>query len=133
MALSPGEAASIRADRARVMLTHTYTRTPVTAGAEDSEGNAARTLGTPVTGLACRYRAEEVLRTDGGGRVTIYRPSLALPHDSPLAVGDLVSTITNSDGTVLLAGPLAVESVTSNAAFGPTLSRRAYLRAGDVR
>jgi hypothetical protein len=133
MALSTGEAAFIRAERARTGLQHTFTRTTYTVGPDDSEGNATRVLGTSTTGLACRYRSEETLRTDLGGRTTIYRPNLSLPHDSPLAVGDLVSAITNSDGVVLLAGPLAVESVTASASFGPTLSKRAYLRAGDVR
>ncbi len=133
MAISPGEAASIRRDLASVALPHLFTRTPVTAGTEDSEGNAGRTSGTPTSGLPCRYRAEETLRTDTGGRTTIYRPSLALPQDSPLAVGDIVSAVTTSEGTVLLAGPLAVESVTESAAFGPSLGKRAYLRAGDVR
>lgn len=111
---------------------HTYTRTPVTAGAEDSEGNATRTLGTPVTGLACRYVAEETLRTDVGGRTTIYHPNLTLAYDSPLVVGDLVSAVAGPDG-VLLAGPLMVESVVPAAVVGPTLTKVAYLRAGDVR
>lgn len=133
MAISPGEANSLRAEILRVGMPHTLTRTPVTAGAEDSEGNAAKVPGTPVTGFPCRYRAEETLRTDTGGRTTVYRPNLSLPYDSPLVVGDLVSAITTADGTVLLAGPLSVESIVPNAAFGPTLSFRAYLRAGDPR
>jgi hypothetical protein len=130
MALSPGEAASIRAGLGH---NHTFTRTSTTLSAEDSEGNRSPTPGAVTTGLRCRYRAEETLRTDTGGRVTVYRPSLALPHDSPLVVGDLVSAITDAEGTVLLAGPLAVESVMTRAAFGPVLSKRAYLRAGDIR
>lgn len=131
--ISSGEAAQLRAEMARVSFPHTLTRTPITAGAEDSEGNATRVLGTPVTGLPCRYRAEETLRTDEGGRTTIYRPNLSIPHDSPLAVGDLVSAIKTSDGVVLLAGPLTVERIEPIAAFGPTLAQRAYLAAGEVR
>lgn len=133
MAISPGEAASLRSDIARVGLQHTFTRTAVSASAEDSEGNKSPVSGAATTGLACRYRAEETLRTDDGGRVTIYRPNLSLPHDSPLAVGDLVSAVTNSAGVVLLAGPLRVESIVPGASLGPTLYRRAYLRAGEVR
>lgn len=133
MVLSPGEAAFLQSDPDGIRFPHRFTRTPVTAGAEDAEGNATRVSGTPVTGLHCRYRAEDTLRTDLGGRTTIYRPNMSLPHDSPLVVGDLVSTITNSAGVVLLAGPLVVESIVPNAAFGPTLNLRAYLRAGDAR
>lgn len=132
MVMSSGEADLIRRELGRVAFIHTFTRTPVTAGPVDAEYNATKVLGTSTAGLTCRYRATETLRTDTGGRTTIDRPNLSLPHDSPLAVGDLVTSITTSDGVVLEAGPLTVESVTADAAFGPTLTRRAYLGGGVV-
>lgn len=139
MAISPGEIASIRRELARVSFPHSFTRTPLTLGAENPEGNAARVPGTSITNLPCRYlpdhtqRGDAALRRDTGGTTSVFVPSLALPYDAVLEVGDLVSAVTDAQGVVLLAGPLAVESVSTSAAFGPSLGRQAYLRGGDTR
>jgi hypothetical protein len=133
MSISPGEATAIRRELAVVAYPHTFTRTPITEWLEDPEGNAELQPGTPVPGLPCNYEAEETLVTDTGGRTTIYRPSLDLPHDAALEVGDQVSNITTAEGVVLLAGPLTVERVMPDAAFGPTLNKLAHLSAGDPR
>lgn len=138
--ISSGEAASLRREYARVGLTHRYTRTPVTAGAEDSEGNASRVLGTPATNLPCRYvpvgqafRSSDQLRSDERGRVLTSIPVLVVEYDSTLAIGDRVSNITDAAGNVLAAGPFAVETVAVTASFGYPISRRAELQSSEVR
>lgn len=114
------------------LLAHTYSRTPVTSAGDDGYG-ATTTPGTTVTGQTCRYRPADRLRLDNGDRVTVSVPTLTVPHDDPISVGDLVSDVRDSDGVVLLAGPLAVESVEASAGLGPTLQKRAVLRGGDIR
>jgi hypothetical protein len=131
--VTAGETALNRTDLEAVVLPHTYSRTPYTEGSEDAHGNAGETAGTAVTGLPCQYAPVERLRLDEGGRVTISQPSLLVPHDDTLAVGDRVSAIADAAGTVLLAGPLVVDSIEPSAGAGFVLLKRALLRAGDVR
>jgi hypothetical protein len=134
MSISPGEATAIRRELAVVAYPHTFTRTPITEWLEDPEGNAELQPGDSHPGPALQLR--------GGRDASSPTPAAAprstarawiFPYDAALEVGDQVSAITTSDGVVLLAGPLVVESVTASAAFGPSLGQRAYLRAGDPR
>lgn len=113
------------------LLAHTYTRTPVTV--TDGPYGSETTTGAPVTGQPCRYRPTDRLRLADGARVTVSVPTLTVPHDDPIAVGDLVSDVRDSEGVVLLAGPLAVETIEASAGLGPVLQKRAVLRGGDVR
>ena len=113
------------------LLAHSYTLTPVTAGADDGYGSS-ETEGTPVTGKTCRYRATNRLRLDQGNRVIVSTPVLTVPHDDPIKSGDLVSNVQDSDGQVLLVGPVEVETIEASAGLGPTLQKRAVLRGGDV-
>lgn len=114
------------------LLAHTYTLTPRTSGADDGYGSSL-TEGAPVADKPCRYRATDRLRLENGSRITVSTPVLTVPHDDPIAVNDLVSNVQDSEGTVLLAGPIAVESIEASAGLGPTLQKRAVLRGGDVR
>lgn len=128
--ISAGTAASIR----RVfgdMMAHTYAMTPVTEGSDDGYG-PTRTEGTPVTGKPCSYRQTRRLRLDEGNQVTVDTPTLTVPYDDPIAVGDLVADVRDSDGVVLLVGPVRVETIEASAGLGPTLQRRAVLRGGDA-
>jgi hypothetical protein len=127
-----GEARLLRRDIARGFV-HTYSRTPTTEGAEDPWFEAGNTAGTVQTGRPCRYSPTERLRSDERGIVTISQPSIAIPHDDALAVGDRVSSILDAGGVVLLAGSLTVESVEPIAAGGYVLSKRAVLRGGEPR
>lgn len=88
------------------ILVHACTYTPVTT--TDTDGDEVAVLGTPVPGIACRYEASGQVLRDATGRTTISGPSLTVTHDAPLAVGNLISSITNSGGEVLLAGPLGI-------------------------
>src|SRR3712207_741930 len=98
--LDAAELADLRADLA-VFYVHTYTRTPMAEGATDPEGNARSEPGTPVTGLPCAYASQSRLRVNGVGAVTENAPTLTVPTTDPLAVGDLVSDIRDSEGAVL--------------------------------
>lgn len=114
------------------LLSHSFTLTPVTSGADDGYG-AATTEGTPVTGKTCRYRAQDRLRLANGDRVIVSTPVLTVPHNDPIKTNDLVSNVQDSDGVVLLVGPIEVEVIEASAGLGPTLQKRAVLRGGDVR
>lgn len=126
--ISAAEAAGVRTALS-AFLTHTLTRTPVTAGADDAHGNDTSTLGTPVTGLACKFRVQNRVVRDETGITIVSTPTLKVAHDSPLATGDLVSNIQNSDGVVLIAGPLTVGVALNSDSLGPALSRRFELIA----
>lgn len=121
--LTTAEATSVR-DALSVLLVHSYTRTPVTAGAEDAHGNETASSGTPVTAVACKYRVSNRAVRDETGITIVSTPTLKVAHDDPLATGDLVSNIQNSEGTVLLAGPLTVGVPLSGDGLGPALTRR---------
>lgn len=124
------EAVSIRAALS-ILLTHTYSRTPVTAGVEDAHGNVTSSAGTPVTGLACKYRSRTRPIRDEAGVTLVATPTIKVAHDSPLVTGDLVSNIQNSEGTVLLAGPLTVGAQLNSDGLGPALTRRFELLGPD--
>src|SRR4051812_32055216 len=111
MAVSPigGQAASIRRAFNR-LLWHRCTITPITAGA-DNGYDPSRVEGTPRTGVPCRYEAQDRLRLTDGSRVTVSVPTIQLALDDPILPEDLVSDIRDSAGVLVLAGPLAVETV----------------------
>lgn len=131
--ITAADATSIRAALG-LFLVHTYTRQPMTSGADDAHGNATQTAGTPVTGVACKYVSEARVRVrnDEGGTTIVRAPTLTVAHDDPLDETDLVSNITASDGAVLLAGPIQVGPPVHSAGFGPVISKRFLLRGGEV-
>lgn len=128
--ISAGTAASIR----RVfnsMMSHTYTLTPYTSGPDDGYGSTP-TPGTPVSGKKCSYRQQRQLRFIDGTRLTIDTPTLTVPHDDPIKVGDEVSNVRDTNGVMLMAGAATVEVIEPSAGLGPTLQKRALLRGGDA-
>ena len=131
--ISSAEATGIRAALA-LFRVHTYTRTPVTAGAEDAHGDVTYTRGTPVTGVACKYVADETVRVirDAGGATIVTVPTLTVAHDDPLDENDLVSNVQNSEGGVLLADTVEVGALISSDGLGPALSKKFMLRAVRV-
>jgi hypothetical protein len=129
--LGTAEAAGIRTTLG-LLLAHRYTRTVITQGSENAWGQTAATPGTPATSLPCLYAPTTTLRTDDLGRVTLDQPSLRIPITDVLAVGDLVSDIRDQEGTLLLAGPLTVESIRPVAGLGANLQRRAILHGAGV-
>jgi hypothetical protein len=129
--LGTAEAAGIRTTLG-LLLAHRYTRTAITQGSENAWGQTAATPGTPATSLPCLYAPTTTLRTDDLGRVTLDQPSLRIPITDVLAVGDLVSDIRDQEGTLLLAGPLTVESIRPVAGLGANLQRRAILHGAGV-
>lgn len=130
--ISPAEAVGIRAALA-VFLVHTYERQAASLSSTDDGYGGTVGAGDPVTGLPCRYRPTDRLRLSDGERMTVSTPVLTVPHDDPIGVGDLVSNVRDADGVLLLAGPLAVETIEPAAGLGPTLKKRAVLRGGDSR
>lgn len=128
--ITTAEATAIRSALS-TLLVHTFTRTPVTAGAEDAHGNVTSSAGTPVTGLACKYRSRTRPVRDEAGVTLVATPTIKVAHNSPLTTGDLVSNIQNSEGTVLLAGPLTVGAQLNSDGLGPALTRRFELLGPD--
>lgn len=126
--ISAAEAAGIR-EALSVFYVHTYTRVRASSGAEDGWGDETATDGTPTTSLPCKYRqSNQAVRTDLG--VTLVgTPTLKVPSDDPLTTGDTVKDIRNSEGTVLLAGPLTVGVPLSSDGLGPSLGKRFELIA----
>lgn len=114
-------------------LVHAATLTPRVAGTADSEGNIPYTDGTPVTGVACKYVAEDRVTIDNGGQTLVSVPTLTVAWDQTVAAGSKVGNVQDSDGTVLLVGPATVQYVVASAGLGPTLKKKLVLRFGDVR
>ena len=120
----------------RPLLGHTYSRvrvgtTPTTVDdvqTEDAWGNPQATNATAVTGLPCLYQATRRLRTDDGGSVVVDTPTLTVPHDDSLAVGDYVQNVADKDGTVLVAYAV-VESFDPAAEAGASVLKVAVLRS----
>jgi hypothetical protein len=130
--LADSEFAGLRADL-EITLTHRCTITPITAGAEDAEGNKPPTPGTPVTGVPCRYGTIQRAVRDEGGVTLATVPALTVSATAPIAVGFQVSAITDQLGGVLLAGPARVERVLDDTAgLGAALLPVYELRAGTV-
>lgn len=130
--ISSADAVGIRAALA-VFLVHTCVLTPRVASTPDGENDVTYTAGTPVTGVACKYIAEDRVRLDDAGRTLVSVPTLTVAAGQTIAPGATVSNVQDSEGTVLLAGPATVEYVVASAGLGPTLKLVAVLRAGDVR
>ena len=120
----------------RPLLAHTYSRVRVGVTAtlvddvqtQDTWGNPQAANATVATGLPCLYQASRRLRTDDGGSVIVDTPTLTVPHDDPLAVGDYVQAVTDKDGTVLVAYAV-VESVDPAAEAGASVLKVAVLRS----
>ena len=115
-----------------VLLLHRCTRTPYTAGTEDAWGMDAGTAGAAVTGVLCFYNPADKLVADPEGRVTLSVPTLLVEATSPLAVNDRVSALVNSAGVSLTAGTFVVESIVPLTLIGPTVLKRAVLKAAEV-
>lgn len=113
------------------LMTATYTRTPLTDGTQDAHYNETAVLGTPVSGQPCAYLMQGTLVVDEAGRRTVSTPTLYVFHTDPLAVGDLVSAVTDREGTVLLAGPLEVETIDPAGEAGASTLKIATLHQAD--
>lgn len=115
----------------RPLMSVSYTRTPIVAGVQDAHFNETSVAGTPVTGQPCAYLVQDRLVVDEGGRRTVSTPMLYVYDTDPLAVGDLVSDITDREGTVLQAGPLVVETIDPAAEVGASTMKIARLQQAD--
>jgi hypothetical protein len=127
--IGAAEATSIRAALG-LFLVHSYTRTPNTT-ADQGYGDED-TPGTPGAGQPCKYRAQTSVRLTGGDRMLVNVPTLTVPAADPIKAGDSVSNVADSDGNVLLAGPIRVYDVQASAGLGPTLKKTVILQGGDL-
>jgi hypothetical protein len=112
---------------------HSFTLTPRTAGAVDGENNATSTPGSPVTGVACKYVAEDRVLIQATGQTLVSVPTLTVAHDLSVAAGSQASNVQDSDGVVIFVGPATVEYIVPAAGLGPTLKKKLVLRGADVR
>jgi hypothetical protein len=130
--LANSEFAGLRA-ALEITLTHTCTITPMTTGAEDSEGNVPDVTGAPVTGVLCRYETATQAVRDEGGITLASVPQLSVSATTSIAPGSLVSAVTDQLGNVLLAGPSRVERLLDDTAgLGAALLPVWELRSGAV-
>lgn len=106
--VSTAEILSIRRDL-QIVFVHTYTRTVRAGGSEDAWGEADPVSGTVTTGVPCIWKTREVSTRDAGGTTVVTVPTLSVYATDPLAVGDLVSAITGSDGVLLTPTVYRVE------------------------
>src|SRR5581483_5926906 len=90
------------------------------------------TPGTPMTGQPCKYAASMRVRLTNGDRMVVAVPTLTVKADDPIKPGDDVSSVLDSDGNILLAGPIRVYDVQASAGLGPTLKKTAILQGGDI-
>ena len=130
--LSSAEATAVRAALGLVRV-HTCTLTASAApSGTDAWGNPVAADGTPQTAVPCKYRADDRVRIDEQGNLILRAPTVTVAHDVTVAAGDRVSAITDSDGTVLLAGPAVVEMIVRAAGLGPSLKKRLVLRGSEA-
>lgn len=128
--ISPSLLDNMRREVRRFLL-HTYTRTSrlVVLNTPNAPGQALDAWGqqtyqfvtTELPGvdvdaqleflIPCFYALQEISFPTPDGLTTLNRPMLTLGFDDPLKVGDHVSNIQTADGTVLVVGPLLVESL----------------------
>lgn len=126
--LSSAEATAVRSALG-LLRVHTCTITASEAtGGTDAWGNPVVADDTPQTAVPCKYRADDRVRIDAQGNLILRAPTVTVAHDVTVAAGDRVSAITDSDGTVLLAGPAIVETIVPTAGLGPSLKKRLVLR-----
>lgn len=141
--ISTSDAVGIR-EALAVFLVHTCTLTPIVPELDgsgdpvlDEWGNPKTEPGTPQTNLPCKYAVKSAanagdVRLIDAGSFLRRVPTLTVAHDLSVSVGDEVSAVTASDGTVLLDGPAVVEQVTLGSGFGPVITKRLVLRASGV-
>lgn len=109
------------------LLSHTYTRTPVTASTADTWGINAESSGNAVSNQVCFFNPSEALRINEAGQVTIRGPVLLVAANSVLNVGDQVSNVA-SGGSTLEAGPLTVDVIDALTLTDAVEIKRARLR-----
>ena len=135
--LQEAEFAGIRSALS-LLLTHTYSRSVVVAGAEDAHGVVTSVPGSAVAGLPCKFAlsrlvsGSRVIRSEDG--ITEVRtPTLTVPYDDPIARGDVVTNILDQTGSVLEAGPFTVSQIDPSAGLGMSLKKSCTLLSGTVR
>lgn len=113
------------------LLTHTYTRTPITPGSADQWGINAQTPGNASTAEVCFYNPSERARIGSDGSVDILGPVLLVAANSVLTVGDQVSAIAGG-GSTLESGPLTVDSLEELTLRAGILIKRAKLSRAET-
>ena len=89
---------------------HTYTwidvdATPVLSSGMptyDSEGNQIFTNASPITSKPCLFLWDDISTTDDTGIVIVRTPTLYVPFDDAINVGDTVQSIATHLGVVLI-------------------------------
>jgi hypothetical protein len=96
----------------RRFLLHTYTREArLGADSMNEWGQQTYNFATPVAGIPCFYAVSEVPVVTPQGLIRFNLPTMTLAFDDPVEVGDRVTNIITADGTVLVIGPVVIESL----------------------
>jgi hypothetical protein len=128
--ISDAEAVSIR-EALGIFLVHVCTVRVVTAGPEDTHGNATSVLGDPVT-VACTFHAQTRVRIDEGGTAFVMRPTIDVAVGVDVQTGYEISEIRNAQNVTLAAGPFMVGQALNDDPLGVTLQRSFELRGTDA-
>lgn len=119
----------------RPLLTHTYSRytpeVPVTPSQTDAWGNPVTADGATTSELPCAYQSSRRLVVRDQGTVLLDVPTLTVYHDDALAVGDRIVSVTDRDGTVLVASAV-VSSFDPAAEAGASAFKIAVLGAAEA-
>lgn len=111
------------------LLTHTYTRVPISGGAEDQWGINTVVTGNSVSGLSCFFNPNEDIRIGNDGQLTIRGPVLLVKASDSLEVGDQVTSINGAVNVTMETGPLVVDRVDALTLLAGVEIKRARLRS----
>ncbi len=125
--LSEVGATSVRRALSRT-FGHTYTLLPADVTGSNADNEDVPVPRDPVVGLPCRYAPQDDARISNGGEIILNRPVMSVPYDAEIDEDDSVRDVIDASGNLILAGPLKVDTIKPDAAFGPVIAKRVYLR-----
>lgn len=108
-------------------LVHKYTKSAVVAGTVDTWKMAQPTYPVTVTDIPCNYLSAGTLTRRDRSVSMIETPTIMIPATDNLKVGDKVTNIKDSNGLVVVVGPLYVTEVETAMGFGPVTNYIATL------
>ena len=107
-------------------------QTPVEADVDEAWGVHEGLYGPPISGNICIYHDAGAEVDTTTGEIIRVDPVMRVPWDAPITDNDLVLNVLDSNGLVLVEGPLRVLASTSRSPHGPLLYRIVPLRETQI-